>query len=144
MEHIREKDSRSANAKGVVVVWPWYFGAYLAVQFGAASPSLARSITGWVFEAPWLAFLAFAIYRFRRFRGERAAFERCGRIAHPADNTARAAEISGTGTTNVRCLHCQHVQTVPVSQETFTCEQCKAHLKRRTAPAKSGQQTGRN
>jgi hypothetical protein len=39
--------------------------------------------------------------------------------------------------TKVRCLHCQHVQTVPVSQPTFVCEQCKAHLKRRTAPAKS-------
>jgi hypothetical protein len=31
--------------------------------------------------------------------------------------------------TKVKCLHCQHVQTVPVSQETFVCEQCKAHLK---------------
>ena len=39
--------------------------------------------------------------------------------------------------TKVRCLHCQHVQTVPVSQPTFACEQCKARLKRRTAPAKS-------
>ncbi|MGH3557711.1 MAG: hypothetical protein ACRDUT_03475 [Mycobacterium sp.] len=39
--------------------------------------------------------------------------------------------------TKVRCLHCQHVQTVPVSQETFSCEQCNAHLKRRTAPANS-------
>jgi uncharacterized paraquat-inducible protein A len=39
--------------------------------------------------------------------------------------------------TKVRCLHCQHVQTVPISQETFACEQCNAHLKRRTAPAKS-------
>jgi hypothetical protein len=29
------------------------------------------------------------------------------------------------------------VQEVPVSQKTFACEQCKAHLKRRTAPANS-------
>jgi hypothetical protein len=40
--------------------------------------------------------------------------------------------------TKVRCLHCQHLQTVPVSQPTFVCEQCNAHLKRRTAPANSG------
>ena len=123
-----------ANAKGVIVVWPWYLGAYLAVQFGAANPSLARTITAWVFEAPWLAFLAFAIYRFRRFRQrlrrERAAFERRDRIAHRADNTAQAAEKTDPTTTKVRCLHCQHAQTVPVSQETFACEQCKAHLKR--------------
>jgi hypothetical protein len=129
------------NPKGAVVlfvvVWPWYVGASLAVEFGAANPSLARTLTGWVFEAPWLALLAFAIYRFRRFRRERAAFERRDRIAHRADNTAQAAEKTDTATTKVRCLHCQHVQTVSVSQETFACEQCKAHLKRPTAPAKS-------
>jgi hypothetical protein len=39
--------------------------------------------------------------------------------------------------TKVRCHNCQHVQTVPRSQPTFVCEQCKAHLKRRTAPARS-------
>lgn len=39
--------------------------------------------------------------------------------------------------TKVRCSHCQHVQTVPVSQQTFSCEQCKTHLKRRAAPANS-------
>ena len=62
----------------------------------------------------------------------------------PPDNveklpaTSGAAETEARGkSTKVRCLHCQHVQTVPVSQETFACEQCKAHLKRRTAPAKS-------
>jgi hypothetical protein len=36
-----------------------------------------------------------------------------------------------SSSTKVRCHHCQHVQTVPVSQETFSCEQCEAHLKRR-------------
>jgi ribosomal protein S27E len=40
--------------------------------------------------------------------------------------------------TKVRCNHCQHVQTVPVNQATFSCEQCRAHLKRAAAPAKSG------
>jgi ribosomal protein S27E len=54
-----------------------------------------------------------------------------------ADNTARPADKTDTITTKVRCLHCQHVQTVAVSQKTFVCEQCKAHLKRRPAPAKS-------
>jgi ribosomal protein S27E len=39
--------------------------------------------------------------------------------------------------TKVRCNHCQHVQTVPVNQATFSCEQCGAHLKRAAAPAKS-------
>jgi hypothetical protein len=35
--------------------------------------------------------------------------------------------------TKVRCKHCQHVQLVPVTQATFSCEQCGAHLKRRAA-----------
>jgi ribosomal protein S27E len=51
--------------------------------------------------------------------------------------TTSGAPQTDTTTTKVRCLHCQHVQTVPVSQKTFSCEQCKAHLKRRTAPATS-------
>lgn len=55
------------NPKGFIILylvaWPWYVGAYLAVQFGAAEPSLARTITGWVFEVPWLVVLAwFAFY----------------------------------------------------------------------------------
>jgi ribosomal protein S27E len=58
-------------------------------------------------------------------------------IAHRADNTAQAAEKTDTAITKVRCLHCQHVQPVPRSQPTFVCEQCKAHLKRHTAPAES-------
>jgi ribosomal protein S27E len=53
---------------------------------------------------------------------ERAAAERRERIAR-----AQAAEAD-TNSTKVRCLHCQHVQTVPVSQPTFVCEQCKAHI----------------
>jgi membrane associated rhomboid family serine protease/ribosomal protein S27E len=34
--------------------------------------------------------------------------------------------------TNVGCPNCQHVQAVPLSQPKFVCEQCKAHLTRRT------------
>jgi hypothetical protein len=45
------------------------------------------------------------------------------------DRIARAqATQTDTNSTKVRCLHCQHVQTVPVSQPTFVCEQCKAHI----------------
>jgi hypothetical protein len=68
------------NPKGVVVIGPWYVGAYLAVQFGAANPSPARTITGWVFEAAWLAFLAFAIYwvRGRSARRKRALAQDIG------------------------------------------------------------------
>ena len=36
--------------------------------------------------------------------------------------------------TNVGCPNCQHVQAVPLSQPTFVCELCKAHLIRRTQP----------
>jgi hypothetical protein len=46
-----------ANAKGAAIIWPWFLGSYLAVQCGADNPSPARTITGWVFEAAWLACL---------------------------------------------------------------------------------------
>ena len=36
--------------------------------------------------------------------------------------------------TNVGCPNCAHVQAVPLSQPKFVCEQCKAHLMRRTQP----------
>jgi Restriction endonuclease len=42
----------------LAIAWPYFLGTYLAVRFGADNPSPARTITGWVFEAAWLAFLA--------------------------------------------------------------------------------------
>src|ERR1700758_495612 len=62
----------------------------------------------------------------RKHPEERATFELRDRIAHRADNTPQAAEKTDTTTTKVRCHKCQHVQVVPVSQKTFSCEQCKA------------------
>ncbi|WP_238963853.1 hypothetical protein KN248_012980 [Mycobacterium paraintracellulare] len=34
-------------------------------------------------------------------------------------------------TAKVRCHKCQHVQTVPVDQATFMCEECRTRLKRK-------------
>jgi hypothetical protein len=50
--------------------------------------------------------------------------------------TSDAPGVKGDETSRkARCHHCGHVQTVPVSQETFSCERCQANLKRRSAPA---------
>ena len=122
----------AGNGKGaaiwVAISWPWYVGTYLAVQAGAANPSLARTITGWVFEAPWLAFLgAFIFYR----SAVRSAARK--RALVQAAEQERIAKARAT-TTTVRCPNCQHVQAVPRSQPAFVCEGCKAHLKRRTQP----------
>ena len=119
-----------ATTPGNAVKWaffasPWSLGTYLAVQFGAANPSLARTITGWVFEAPWLAFWALMAFY---VIADRSAARKLAQ--------AQAAEKTDTSTTNVRCWVCQHVQTAPVSQEAFSCEQCNAHL-RADPPAKS-------
>jgi ribosomal protein S27E len=122
-----------ASAKGAVVIGPWLVGSYLAVQFGAANPSLARTITGWVFEVPWLAFLAFVVHRVYRAKRQSADPKRA--LARPAGQSQKTAAREKT--TKVRCYNCQHVQPVPVSQETFSCEQCNAQLTRRTAPADS-------
>jgi ribosomal protein S27E len=127
--------------KGVVavVIGPWYVGSYLAVQFGAANPSPARTMTGWVFEAAWLAFLAFmALYLLvvrsgaRKLGLARAVKER--RIAAKARAVA-PQKLSSGKSTKLRCHNCQHVQTVPLSQQTFECEQCGTKLQRRTGPA---------
>jgi hypothetical protein len=119
----------SGKAVIAIAVWPWFAGTYLAVQCGAANPSLARTITGWVLEAPWLAFLAWLFYLMaaKRFAARKPA------VAQPPGQAQETGlhEKSAKG----RCYNCQHVQTVPVSQETFSCQQCGASLKRRTAPA---------
>jgi ribosomal protein S27E len=127
MEHIREKGSQmSFNLKGAFLfalfAWPWFLGTYLAVQFGAANPSLARTITGWVFEAPWVAFLAFIAF-----------YAIAERSAARKRSKAQAARNTDTSITDVRCWVCQHVQTVPIGQEAVSCEQCNAHLTRRPA-----------
>jgi hypothetical protein len=108
------KDSKLANGKGMIAlaIWPWYAGSYLAVHFGAANPSLGRTITGWVFEAPWLAFLAFLCYSLATKRSAP------GKRALPEETEAHEKGKAA------RCWVCQHVQTVPVGQKTFTCEQC--------------------
>lgn len=45
-------------------------------------------------------------------------------------------ELAPAKSGKVKCRHCQHVQAVPLSQQTFVCEQCNTKLKRRTTPAK--------
>ncbi len=46
------------------------------------------------------------------------------------DSMSPPTPTATRSTSEARCWVCQHVQTVPVNQETFSCEQCKAHLKR--------------
>lgn len=41
----------------LALAWPYLFGTWLAVQLGADDPSTARSVTGWLLEGAWLAFL---------------------------------------------------------------------------------------
>ncbi len=41
----------------LALAWPYLFGTWLAVQFVADNPSVARSVTGWALEVVWLAFL---------------------------------------------------------------------------------------
>ncbi len=42
----------------LAVAWPYLLGTWIAVQLGADNPSMARSVTGWFFEALWLGGLA--------------------------------------------------------------------------------------
>lgn len=53
----------------------------------------------------------------------------------PPKPVAGKQEPAPEKSTKVKCNHCQHVQTVPVTQSTFTCEECNTKLKRRSSPA---------
>jgi len=39
----------------LAIAWPYLLGTWLAVQLGAANPSTARSVVGWILESLWLA-----------------------------------------------------------------------------------------
>jgi predicted RNA-binding Zn-ribbon protein involved in translation (DUF1610 family) len=54
----------------------------------------------------------------------------------PANEPAAAKATNSTPakTANARCFRCKHLQTVPASQMTFTCDECGQELKRRTKP----------
>ncbi|OBG51835.1 zinc ribbon domain-containing protein [Mycobacterium sp. E735] len=47
-----------------------------------------------------------------------------------------ASDTPHEKSTKVKCHHCQHVQLVPVTQQTFACEKCGTKLKRLTTPVK--------
>ena len=52
--------------------------------------------------------------------------------AAAAEAEAALRELAPGKSTKVKCHSCQHVQPVPLSQQTFVCEQCGTNLKRRT------------
>ncbi|SUA44969.1 Uncharacterised protein [Nocardia africana] len=41
-----------------LVEWPYLLGTWIVVQAGARNPSIARTLMGWTFEVPYLAFFA--------------------------------------------------------------------------------------
>ncbi|PPJ01313.1 hypothetical protein C5E51_34260 [Nocardia nova] len=41
-----------------LVEWPYLLGTWLVVQAGARNPSIARTLMGWTFDIPYLAFFA--------------------------------------------------------------------------------------
>jgi HJR/Mrr/RecB family endonuclease len=79
----------------LAIAWPYFLGTFLAVQGGADNPSSARTITGWVFEVPWLVFLVFIPFYLLRKRSEaqeRALAEAAKQERIAAKARAAAAE----------------------------------------------------
>ncbi|MGV0068563.1 restriction endonuclease [Mycobacterium colombiense] len=79
----------------LAIAWPWIVGTYVAVAFGAENPSSARTITGWVFEGAWLAFLAclpFYLLAKRSANQKRALAQAAEQERIAAEARAAAAE----------------------------------------------------
>jgi hypothetical protein len=54
------------------------------------------------------------------------------RPCYPVETSDPKPQVVGTeATKDARCYKCGHVQPVPVSQQSFRCEQCDTQLKRR-------------
>jgi hypothetical protein len=56
----------------------------------------------------------------------------CGYRFTPTSALTGPPTQAPTKSTKVKCHHCQHVQVVPLSQQTFACEECGTKLRRRT------------
>lgn len=70
----------------VVVAWPYMVGTWIAVQVGAANPSTARFVVGWILETLYIAGLAAWLVKARGKRAQRAA-----------DEAQRMAELTASG-----------------------------------------------
>lgn len=57
----------------ILVAWPYLLGTWFAVQAGAANPSPARSLVGWIFEIAYIAGLIACLLLTQEKRAERAA-----------------------------------------------------------------------
>ncbi|MEV5650212.1 hypothetical protein AB0L57_18350 [Nocardia sp. NPDC052254] len=75
-------------AVALAVAWPFLLGTWIAVQFGAANPSTARSVVGWVLEVPWLVFLALLLVGV--LMGERSPKA----VAQKGDRRSAASAVS--------------------------------------------------
>lgn len=69
--------------------------------------------------------------------GEEFAAAKARILSSPEPTPARKPSNAAADTTNVRCHKCQHVQKVPVDQQTFVCAGCNAKLKRRSQAGSS-------
>jgi hypothetical protein len=133
---VRDPDPKIRLATfGIVFATALGWGIFRAIRPKSAERGAAANSVTWML--PWWLWIPDIFVAKRHEDWERAAFERRDRIARRAENTAQATEKTDTTTAKVTCRVCQHVQTVPISQETFSCEQCNAHLERRTAPQNS-------
>lgn len=82
----RRRNSGNGSALGALILlvlffwviyflmaWPYLLGAWIAVQAGAHNPSTARSVVGWLLEAPYLTFiLAVGVVAYRECQRERS------------------------------------------------------------------------
>ena len=156
-------DAQAANlgASGAIAA---VLGAYIVLYPGARIlavwPRVAL-VPAWFYLGFWFLFQLFegnfALVHPERTSGSHVAFfahvggfvfgvlvaiilTRAGRITSAvaddpdAPQRAPSAPAAPRTFTNVGCPNCQHVQAVPLSQPKFVCEQCKAHLTRRTQP----------
>jgi hypothetical protein len=93
--------------------------------------------TKFMYSMPHDAFVGLNLKRARQFAAL-LNYEANVQGAPPKKTPGAPQTAAPERSTKVRCYNCQHVQPVPVSQATFSCEQCKANLMRSIAPAESG------
>lgn len=75
--------------------WPYLLGTWIAVERDAASPSFARSATGWTFEGAFIVLVVwFLLARAARSERWRAAREAEARLTRAQEEAAAACQLA--------------------------------------------------
>jgi lysylphosphatidylglycerol synthetase-like protein (DUF2156 family) len=101
------------------VAWPYFFGTFVAVGFGADNPSTTRTVVGWIFEAFYIICIIGLIAYFvltQEQRAQQAAEQAQRHAQEAAERAQKHRELVASGVV----YHAQHGRSLVYRHGTCT------------------------